>query len=45
MRIELWRSFTALAMFMVINDETVIVDSARAEVAMHEGSIGFSWIL
>ena len=36
---------TALAMFVVIDPEILIVDPARPEVAMHEGSIGFCWIL
>ena len=44
MCIELWRVVTALAMFVVIDAEIVIVDLARAEVAMHEGNIGFHWI-
>ena len=45
MCIELWRVVTALAMFVVIDAKIVIVDLAKAEVAMHEGSIGFYWIL
>ena len=45
MCIELWRVVIALAMFVVINAEILIVDPVRAEVAMHEGTIGFCWIL
>ena len=45
MRIELWRAVIALAMFVVIDAEILIVDPAKAEVTMHEGNIGFCWIL
>ena len=32
-------------MFVVIDVDILIVDPIRAEVAMHEGTIGFCWIL
>lgn len=45
LKVPLWRAVIALAMFVVIDAEILIVDPARAEAAMHEGSIGFCWIL